>query len=104
VRYLILVAAAAALTGCGVFRSSSVIVQAQQRYESARAAGAGAKAPYEFTLGTEFLRKAREEAGYSDYQVAERLAQQAQALLAEAERQATGAEPKAAPRDTGSEE
>lgn len=103
-RILFLVTALAALTGCGVFRSTSALVQAQQRYESAKAVGAREKAPYEYTLGVEYLGKAREEAGYSDYQVSERLAQQAQALLAEAERKATGASAPTAPGPSGSQE
>ena len=81
-------------TGCGAARSTKALVQAQSRLQSTKSYGAETAAPYEYTLGVEFLRKAQEEWGYSDYKVSERLAQQAQAILAEAGKQASGAGPK----------
>ncbi len=78
----------AVFSGCGVARSTSAIVEARHEYEAAKQVDAGKRAPYEYTLGVEYLRKAKEEAGYSDYQVAERLAKRAQAWLQEARRAA----------------
>ncbi len=60
------------------------MMDAKHEYEAARLVDAESRAPYEFTLGVEYLRKAKEEAGYSDYQTAEKLARRAQAWLEEA--------------------
>lgn len=63
-------------TGCAV-RASYFLVDAERAWQEAVDAGAETAAPYEYTLAHEYLLKAREEAGYSDYQVAEQLAKQA---------------------------
>ncbi len=76
--------AVAVLSGCGVVRSTSALVDARHAYEAAKLVDAEDLAPYEFTLGVEYLRKAKEEAGYSDYQTAEKLARRAKAWLEEA--------------------
>ncbi len=78
--------ASLSLTGCGVVTSTSALVDAHGRYQSATAVGAGSVSPYEYTLGVEYLRKAQEEAGNSDYQVAEQLARQAGTYLGQSVR------------------
>lgn len=89
VMWLVIGLATMSLPACGVALSTTAIVQAQNRFEAAKAAGAEEVAPYEYVMGVEYLRKAREEAGYADYQVAERMAARAQALFAEAARKAS---------------
>ncbi len=88
VSFLFFILAVAVMSGCGVVRSSTALIEARHEYDAARLAGAETRAPYEYTLGVEYLRKAKEEAGYSDYQVSERLARRAQAWLQEARRAA----------------
>lgn len=58
-------------------RAAYYLVDATRSYQEAVDAGAEERAPYEFTLAQEYLRKAREEDGYSDYQAAETLAKRA---------------------------
>lgn len=61
------------LSGCAA-RASYFLVDAARAYRDAEKAQAEERAPYEFTLAGEYLHKAREEAGYSDYSAAEKLA------------------------------
>ena len=58
-------------------RAAYYLVDATRSYQEAVDAGAEANAVYEFTLAEAYLRKAREEDGYSDYQAAETLAKRA---------------------------
>lgn len=51
---------------------NQVTRQASSRVDAAREARADQLAPYEFTLAVEYLRKAREEASYADFQAANR--------------------------------
>ena len=95
---------ASSLSGCGAVRATSALAQANQKFEQVTAAGAAEKAPYEYTLGKEFLNKAREEIGYSDYQVAERLAKQANGIFAHAARIALDDEQSGANEPSQSEE
>ena len=67
-RLLVLVAAAGAVAGCGPLRSTSNLLDAEVQIQAARTAGAEKLAPYEWTAANLYLRKAREEVGYSDYQ------------------------------------
>src|SRR5262245_16738520 len=61
----------ALLVGCGPIEYiGQVTRRASTEVEAARVAGADKYAPYEYTLAIEYLHKAREEAGYSDYQAA----------------------------------
>jgi FMN phosphatase YigB (HAD superfamily) len=69
-------ALAVAVAGCAAARSTYYLYEAVDVQKKAAAAGADG-AVYEWTLATEFLRKAREEAGYSDYEQAETLAREA---------------------------
>lgn len=73
------------LAGCAV-RASYFLIDAERAWQQAEAAGAVEAAPYHATLAREYLVKAREEAGYSDYQASERFAKQAIAAAEEATR------------------
>ena len=61
------------MSGCAAGRASYFLVDATRAYKDAVDAGAVERAPYEITLAKEYLAKAREEDGYSDYGAAERL-------------------------------
>lgn len=89
---LLLAALGLAFSGCGIVRSTAALKDATTQYEEARRAGAAKKARYEYVLGVEYLRKAQEEAGYSDYSTAEKLARQATAFLKKAVNAAEGKE------------
>ncbi len=67
-RLLVLVAAAGAVAGCGPLRSTSNLLDAEVQIQAARTAGAEKLAPYEWTAANLYIRKAREEVGYSDFQ------------------------------------
>jgi hypothetical protein len=59
------------LGGCGPIEYISVVTTRASRSVSAAEAAEGARcAPYEYTAAREYLRKAREEAGYADYEAA----------------------------------
>ena len=61
--------ALAPLTGCGpVEYISQVGNKAASAVSSAKLAQADRYAPYEYTAAEEYLHKAREEAGYAEYQ------------------------------------
>lgn len=55
------------LLGCGPTVSGVRIVQANISLSAAEMAGAPTAAPYEYTAAQEYLRKAREENAYSDF-------------------------------------
>lgn len=59
--------------GCGVVHTGT-IMSANRAFTEARLAGAEKHAPYEFYRAREFLAKAREEAGFSDFQTSVRYA------------------------------
>jgi hypothetical protein len=63
-----------ALSGCAAGKSAYYLWSAEQAFRDTVAMEAEAKAVYEFTLAHEYLLKAREEQGYSDYGEAEELA------------------------------
>ena len=67
-----------ALTGCTAGRSLYYVWSAERSVTEAVEAGADTKAVYEYTLAREYLKKAKEETGYSDYKDAERLARKAE--------------------------
>jgi Domain of unknown function (DUF4398) len=58
------------LPSCGPVVYSVVIVKAGSAFKSAEAAGAAEHAPYYYYRAQAYLEKAREEAGYSDFQPA----------------------------------
>lgn len=55
------------LSGCTAGRATFMLVNAEREYQTALEQGADQKAVYEITLAHEYLQKAKEEAGYSDY-------------------------------------
>lgn len=58
------------LIGCGPVTSVTRIYDASVAIEAARAAQADRYAVYEFVSAVEYLKKAKEEEGYSDFQMA----------------------------------
>lgn len=63
------------LSGCTAAYGGYAIESAQRAYQQALAAGAEESAPYQVTLAREYLLKAREESGYSDYGAVDQLCQ-----------------------------
>lgn len=86
-----LVLATLALSGCGPVESTAVLIDADVELEAARAAGAAKTAPYEFTSAEAYLHKAREEAGYADFQPAIKFARTARDMAKEAKKKAIAA-------------
>lgn len=79
-RLLLVLAALATLAGCGPIQSTSALIDADVAFEAARTAGAATSAPYEFTAAEAYLHKAREEAGYAQYEAATDFANRARDL------------------------
>ena len=75
---------ALALFSCGPTRSAALLIDADVQLQAARTAGAARHATYEFTSATLYLEKAREEVGYSEYEVAVGFAQKAARFAHEA--------------------
>jgi len=91
---LVLVVYAAMGSGCGPLQYVSQVTQrAATEVAAAKSAGADKLAPYEYTTATLYLHKAREEAGYSDYQAAIRYGKKAEIMARKARRLAADAEP-----------
>ncbi len=64
--------------GCGpVNYIAEVSFKASAAVEAARGAGAEKYAPYELTSAVEYLHKAKEEAGFADFQASVRFGQKA---------------------------
>lgn len=61
------------LPGCTAARATYFLLDAEQKYQDALQEGAEKAAPYEITLAREFLEKAKEEDGYSDFGATEAL-------------------------------
>jgi hypothetical protein len=81
-------------TACGPVQYVSQVTQrASTELAAARSANADKLAPYEFTTAELYLHKAREEAGYSDYQAAIRFGKKAELMARKARRIATDAQP-----------
>ena len=74
---LLALAATLGLTGCAAAKGSYVVLTAQQNVHAAQQNGAE-DAVYYWTLATEYMEKAREEWGHSDYGPAEELAHKAE--------------------------
>ncbi len=87
-RLLAMVAAAGALAGCGPVKSTSHLLDAEVQIQAARTAGAEKLAPFEWTAANLYIRKAREEIGYSDYQAGVDFAEKAARYAAEARQKA----------------
>ena len=57
----------ALMSGCGPIMSTSNIEDAKDALEKANALNAAERAPYEYTMAQEYLRKADELWGYSQF-------------------------------------
>jgi hypothetical protein len=68
VRVPLALLALVALAACGPVQSTAALIDAEVELEAARAAGAPASAPYEFTGAEAYLREAREVAGRARYE------------------------------------
>ena len=66
-----------AFLACGPSKSTTSILQARSAIRRAQVADAAKKHPYELALAREYYVKAKEEAGYSQFELAEKLAKQA---------------------------
>ncbi|MGA9521863.1 MAG: DUF4398 domain-containing protein [Myxococcaceae bacterium] len=75
-----------ALSACGPVQSTAYLLDADVALEAARTANAEKYAPYEFTAARLYLHKAREEVGYSDYDVALDFAKKASKYANEAKK------------------
>ena len=84
----VLIASSAAVTGCGPVQSTAYLLDAEVAIQSAKTAGADKYAPYEYTSATLYIHKAREEVGYSDFEVAVDFAQKAAKYANEAREKA----------------
>lgn len=80
-------------SACGPIQSTSYLLDADVQLEAARTAGAPERAPYEWTAANLYLHKAREEVGYSKYEVALEYAQKARRFALEARERATATQP-----------
>ena len=76
-RAVLVLVAGAVLAACGPGKSTQAILKARKEIKRAVFAEAGKKHPYELTLAREYYVKAKEEAGYSKFELAETLAKQA---------------------------
>ncbi len=68
--FVLLACACALCLACGPTQSTIVINEAEVAVERARLAGAEQRAPYEYFSASEYLHKAKEEWGYSDFEAA----------------------------------
>ncbi|MEZ4237140.1 MAG: DUF4398 domain-containing protein [Myxococcota bacterium] len=64
----------ALLGGCAAAKVQLQIVQAEEALGRAEHEEAPRKATYEYTMAAQYLDKAREEAGFSSYRIADQLA------------------------------
>jgi len=88
--------------GCGPVQYVSQVTQrAAMEVAAARSAGADKLAPYEFTTAQLYLHKAREEAGYADYQAAIRFGKKAEIMARKARRVATDSQAPTGEEDEG---
>ena len=61
---------ALAIGGCGPVESTTLIIEADTAFHNAKTADAETKAPYEYTAAEQYLHKAREMWGTSDFEYA----------------------------------
>ena len=71
-------------SGCAAARAGYFLVNAERKYHSALEQGAEDRAPYEATLAGAYLEKAKEEDGYSDFGVTEKLCKRSMEMSAKA--------------------
>jgi hypothetical protein len=84
VRLLLALVGLTFVAGCGPIQSTSALIDADVEIEGARAAGAATSATFEFTTAEAYLKKARELAGYSQYENAAVFAGKAREIAKEA--------------------
>jgi environmental stress-induced protein Ves len=85
-------------TGCGPIEYLDTSAKAGAALAAAKQADAEHLAPYEYTAATEYLHKAREEAGYSQYQQSIEFGHRAEAMASRARALSTAnAQEKTAP-------
>lgn len=94
-RLLLAVLLLAPLLACGPVQSTASLVSADVALEAARAAGAQATSPYEFTAAEAYLHKAREVQGRAQYEASNEFAERARDLAREARKNAVAASNKA---------
>lgn len=88
---------AGGMLGCGPTQSAALIRDAQVRLEAAKIAEAAKLAPFEYTAAESYLAKAKEEQGYSDYEVCIDFAQKAVRYATEAKNKALAVRSDGAP-------
>jgi hypothetical protein len=84
VRLLLALLGLTLLAACGPVQSTSALIDADVELEGARAAGAPTAAAFEFTTAEAYLKKARELAGYSQYENSAVFAAKAREIAKEA--------------------
>jgi len=57
-------------SACGPVESTAIIIEADTALHNAKTAGGQQKAPYEYTAAEQYLHKAREKWGKSDFEYA----------------------------------
>src|SRR4051794_32745451 len=83
-RLVALLVVTGTLCACGPIQSTAYLLDADVALEAARTARAEQYSPYEFTAAKLYLLKAREEVGYSDFEVAVDFAKKARKFANEA--------------------
>jgi hypothetical protein len=78
------------LSACGPVTSTKSLNTAEDKVAEAKESSAPYEAVYEYTLAAEYLAKAQEEWGYSDWQKAQRYAELAERYAKEALRRIQG--------------
>lgn len=69
-RLLLILGTVVMMSACGPLSTTTRVSEARVAIAAAEAVGAKEGAVYEYVSALEYLRKAREEEGYSDYQAA----------------------------------
>ena len=72
------------LGACGPVRSTIVLIQAEEALREARSLGSAESAPYPTEMSARLIEKAKEEQGYSSYDTATVLAEDARMLARDA--------------------
>lgn len=74
--WALLLTLAVVMTGCfGPITATTELVNAEAALERARVADAHERAPHEYYTAANYLKKAKEEWGYSDFQASDRYAE-----------------------------
>jgi hypothetical protein len=86
--FVLLLLLGSAALGCGPVQSTAYLLDAEVQIEAARTAQAEKMAPYEWTAANLYIRKAREESGYSNFEAAVTFARKASKFAREAKESA----------------